>query len=155
MAFQRIAAHEEALMKPIFDFLLSEEAKKAGVRIVGPESGKVEVRAPTISFVVVGSDGKTKRLQSKDVVAKFDSLGGVSVPRIMLAQRNDPGVMLFLVGQIGIRNGYFYSHRLLSRSDLGADPDDGVIRVSLLHYNTTEEVQKIVNILNGIIVSPN
>ncbi|KAG8966006.1 hypothetical protein FRC05_002926 [Tulasnella sp. 425] len=132
VAYQRIAAHEEELMKPIFDFLLSEEAKKAGVRIVGPESGKVEVRAPTISFVVVGPDGKTKRLQSKDVVAKVHS---------------QPG--------IGIRYGYHYSHRLLARPDLGDDPADGVIRVSLLHYNTTEEVQKIVDILNGIIVSPN
>lgn len=84
VAYQRIAAHEEELMKPIFDFLLSEEAKKAGVRIVGPESGKVEVRAPTISFVVVGPDGKTKRLQSKDVVAKVHSQPGVSVPRIRL-----------------------------------------------------------------------
>ncbi|KAG8894775.1 hypothetical protein FRC00_008476, partial [Tulasnella sp. 408] len=75
-AFRRIAAHEENLMKPIIGFLLSEEAKKAGVRIVGPESADKEVRAPTISFVVVGQDGKTKRLQSKDVVAEFDSQGG-------------------------------------------------------------------------------
>lgn len=63
--------------------------------------------------------------------------------------------MLSLVGQIGIRYGYHYSHRLLARPDLGDDPADGVIRVSLLHYNTTEEVQKIVDILSGIIVSPN
>ncbi|KIO34165.1 hypothetical protein M407DRAFT_223831 [Tulasnella calospora MUT 4182] len=131
-AFQRIAAHEEDLMKPIIGFLLSEEAKKAGVRIVGPESANKQVRAPTISFVVVGQDGKTKRLHSKDVVAEFDSQGG-----------------------IGIRYGYFYSHRLLSRPDFGTDPNDGVIRVSLLHYNTIEEVQKIADILKRLIVSSN
>ncbi|KIO34167.1 hypothetical protein M407DRAFT_17074 [Tulasnella calospora MUT 4182] len=131
-AFRRIAAHEEDLMKPIIGFLLSEEAKKAGVRIVGPESANVQVRAPTISFVVVGQDGKTKRLQSKDVVAEFDSQGG-----------------------IGIRYGYFYSHRLLSRPDFGIDPNDGVVRVSLLHYNTIEEVQKIVEILKRLLVSSN
>ncbi|KAG9038123.1 hypothetical protein FS837_001299 [Tulasnella sp. UAMH 9824] len=131
-AFRRIAAHEEILMKPIIGFLLSGEAKKAGVRIVGPESADNEVRAPTISFVVVGQDGKTKRLQSKDVVAAFDSQGG-----------------------IGIRYGHFYSHRLLSRPDFGADPNDGVIRVSLVHYNTVEEVQKIVDILKHVLVSLN
>ncbi|KAG8897004.1 hypothetical protein FRC00_004940, partial [Tulasnella sp. 408] len=76
-AFRRIAAHEENLMKPIIGFLLSEEVKKAGVRIVGPESADEEVRAPTISFVVVGQDGKTKRLQSTDVVAESDYRGGL------------------------------------------------------------------------------
>ncbi|KAG8928234.1 hypothetical protein FRC01_006256, partial [Tulasnella sp. 417] len=131
-AFQRIGAHEEDLMKPIMGFLLSEEARKAGVRIVGPESADQQVRAPTISFVIVGEDGKTKRIQSKDVVAKFDSQGG-----------------------IGIRYGHHYAHRLLSRPDFGMDPSDGVIRISLLHYNTVEEVRKIVDILKPLLVSPN
>ncbi|KAG9001407.1 hypothetical protein FRB90_011629 [Tulasnella sp. 427] len=79
MAFQRIAVHEEDLMRPIMGFLLSEEAQKAGVRIVGPESDKKGIRAPTISFVVVGQDGETKRFQSKNVVGKFDSRGGVGL----------------------------------------------------------------------------
>lgn len=76
LAFQRIAEQEEVLMKPLIGFLLSK--RNVGVRIVGPESWAKEDRAPTISFTVVGQDGKTKRLQSRDVVAKFDAVGDVS-----------------------------------------------------------------------------
>lgn len=75
-AFDKIAAHEQLLMEPLIAFLLSQHS--TGVRIVGPESDKSSSRAPTISFVVVGEDGETKRLQSKDVVAKFDAVGDVS-----------------------------------------------------------------------------
>lgn len=75
-AFSRIAAHEQQLMQPLIQYLLSKRG--VGVRIVGPESNLKEIRAPTISFVVVGEDGKTKRLQSRDVVAKFDAAGKAS-----------------------------------------------------------------------------
>lgn len=74
VAFSRIAVHEQRLMEPLIAYLISKW--DAGVRIVGPASSTG--RAPTISFVVVGEDGKTKRLQSKDIVAKFDSIGNVS-----------------------------------------------------------------------------
>jgi len=42
---------------------------------------------------------------------------------------------------IGTENGHFYAHRLIS--DLGIDPDDGVVRLSLVHYNTQDDVEKI------------
>ncbi len=42
---------------------------------------------------------------------------------------------------IGTENGNFYAHRLIS--DLGIDPDDGVVRISLVHYNTQHDVEKI------------
>ena len=29
--------------------------------------------------------------------------------------------------------------------------DDGVIRISLVHYNTVEEVQKIINVLKEVL----
>lgn len=76
VAFARIAAHEQLLMEPLITYLLSKW--DSGVRIVGPESWKLEDRAPTISFVVVGDDGKTKRLLSKVAVAEFDETGNVS-----------------------------------------------------------------------------
>ena len=50
---------------------------------------------------------------------------------------------------MGIRFGHFYSHRLLSQLD--DDPDDGVIRISLVHYNTLEEVTKLVATLERIL----
>jgi len=47
---------------------------------------------------------------------------------------------------IGTENGNFYAHRLIS--DLGIDPDDGVVRISLVHYNTQRDVEKILRELD-------
>ena len=47
---------------------------------------------------------------------------------------------------IGTENGNFYAHRLLT--DLGIDPDDGVVRLSLVHYNTQDDVERILSELD-------
>ena len=31
------------------------------------------------------------------------------------------------------------------------DPDDGVVRVSMVHYNTPEEVERLVTVLDDIL----
>jgi cysteine desulfurase family protein (TIGR01976 family) len=41
---------------------------------------------------------------------------------------------------IGVRDGHMYAPRLMKR--LGLDPEFGVVRVSLVHYNTIEEIQR-------------
>ncbi len=43
---------------------------------------------------------------------------------------------------IGIRNGDFYARRLVD--DLGLSPNGGVVRVSMVHYNTAEEVDRLI-----------
>lgn len=43
---------------------------------------------------------------------------------------------------IGTENGNFYAHRLIT--DLGINADDGVVRLSLVHYNQQADVDKIV-----------
>jgi len=43
---------------------------------------------------------------------------------------------------LGIRYGHFYAHRLATA--LGLDPEDGVVRTSLVHYNTMEEVERLI-----------
>ena len=50
---------------------------------------------------------------------------------------------------IGIRNGHMYAHRLCRA--LGIDPDDGVVRVSLVHYNTIEEIDRLIEVLEEVI----
>ncbi len=47
---------------------------------------------------------------------------------------------------IGTENGNFYAHRLVR--DLGIDPDDGVVRISLVHYNRQQDVTKILTQLD-------
>ena len=42
---------------------------------------------------------------------------------------------------VAISNGSFYAWRLMQT--LGLDPSDGVVRASMLHYNTLEEVNRL------------
>ena len=48
---------------------------------------------------------------------------------------------------IGTEYGNFYAHRLIT--DLGIDPDDGVVRLSLVHYGNQEEVERILRALDA------
>jgi len=50
---------------------------------------------------------------------------------------------------IGIRYGDFYARRLIE--DLGLGPQKGVVRVSMVHYNTPEEVDRLIEVLEGIL----
>lgn len=49
--------------------------------------------------------------------------------------------------QIGIRYGHFYAYTLVDTLSPKIDIDDAVVRISLVHYNTVEEVQTIIGIL--------
>ena len=50
--------------------------------------------------------------------------------------------------RIGIRFGDFYAKKLIETLDL--EEKNGVVRVSLVHYNTTDEVKKLINVFKGI-----
>ncbi|KAI6836083.1 PLP-dependent transferase [Hortaea werneckii] len=52
----------------------------------------------------------------------------------------------------GCRWGAFYSNRL-AEDVMGLDPVDGVVRVSLLHYNTEDEVKGYVKVLDEVVSS--
>ena len=49
---------------------------------------------------------------------------------------------------IATRNDNFYAWRCLKA--LGVDTDDGVLRTSIVHYNSKEDVDKLINALNKI-----
>lgn len=51
--------------------------------------------------------------------------------------------------KIGIRFGHFYAKRLIDY--LGFDETDGVVRVSMVHYNTAEEVDQLIRVLDEVI----
>lgn len=50
---------------------------------------------------------------------------------------------------IGIRYGHFYSARLVDALDL--DDPDGVVRVSMVHYNTMGEVERLIEVLAELV----
>lgn len=49
---------------------------------------------------------------------------------------------------IGVRDGHMYAPRLMRR--LGLDPKRGVVRVSLVHYNTVEEIERFADVLSKL-----
>ncbi|MGF1521459.1 MAG: cysteine desulfurase-like protein [Leptolyngbyaceae cyanobacterium] len=51
--------------------------------------------------------------------------------------------------QIGIRHGHFYALRLIE--DLGLRSQGGVVRVSMVHYNTLGECDRLIRVLDGVI----
>jgi cysteine desulfurase family protein (TIGR01976 family) len=52
--------------------------------------------------------------------------------------------------RVAIRFGHFYSPRLIEH--LGIDVDDGVVRVSMAHYNTKQEVDRLIMALEEVLV---
>lgn len=51
--------------------------------------------------------------------------------------------------RIGIRHGHAYAARLCE--GLGIDPINGVVRVSFAHYNTALEVDRLIEVVEGIL----
>ena len=49
---------------------------------------------------------------------------------------------------IGVRDGHMYAPRLMRR--LGVAPDSGVVRVSLVHYNTLEEIHRFEHVISHL-----
>lgn len=52
-------------------------------------------------------------------------------------------------GRFGIKRGHMYAYRMCEA--LGIDTDDGVVRVSMVHYNTHEEVAEFIRALDRLI----
>ncbi|KAF5373586.1 hypothetical protein D9758_000945 [Tetrapyrgos nigripes] len=80
-------------------------------------------RVPTISFVILGQNP----ISSPEIVKRINQRGGVGIRGYKYVCTTEDGVQLPL--------------------------DDGVARISLVHYNTVEEVHKIIDILKDILYS--
>lgn len=165
-AFERIRAHERLLSERMLAYLLSDEAKAKGVQVIGPQTP--QDRVPTISFVVVEQASRhgdqvtyKKRIASRGIVSEFDKGQKVSSMAITIA--------IAKPFQIGIKYGHFYSTKVLPcvPLDTSVAPDnlvfdksnawqpfaeeDGVVRVSLVHYNTLQEVDEIIKQLKSVL----
>jgi selenocysteine lyase/cysteine desulfurase len=88
-------------------YLLTYLNSRSDITIFGEKESDTKKRVSTISFVVKGR-------KSQDVVEEIDEVSG---------------------GEMGIRWGGFYSVRWIGEV-LGLDKKDGVVRVSMVHYNT-------------------
>lgn len=93
------------------------------ITIYGDPSSDRSVRVPVISFGVRG-------WKSFDVIDEVEKRS-----------------------KFGCRPGHFYSKRLCDEVLGLEDSEDGVVRCSLLHYNTVEEVEGLVKVLKEVIGS--
>lgn len=112
-AFDRIAAHEEALSERLLSYLRG----RPDVTIIGDPSADRARRVPTISFTIAGT-------ASEAVVRAVDPSG------------------------VGIRFGDFHSKRLVQGMNLPSG--DGVIRASAVHYNTVEDIDRLIDRLEAL-----
>jgi selenocysteine lyase/cysteine desulfurase len=54
-----------------------------------------------------------------------------------------------IAAHVSCGHGHFYAHRLVSA--LGLDPADGVVRLSMVHYNTADEVARALDVLDRVL----
>lgn len=113
-AFDRIAAHEEALVAPLLKWL----DEHPEIRLIGPASPDRALRAPTVAFAVGGRRASEipPRLEAHHIAARW---------------------------------GHFYAPRAIHA--LGLAERDGIVRISLAHYNTAEEVDRAMAALGEIV----
>jgi selenocysteine lyase/cysteine desulfurase len=100
------------------------------------------LQAPLLDFLasrenvrVIGRVGTDRSVRVPTVSFVVDGVDSARIPPRMEVHR------------IGIRYGHFYAKRLIDA--LGLDRCGGVVRVSLVHYNTIEEVEELVACLGG------
>jgi cysteine desulfurase family protein (TIGR01976 family) len=86
------------------------------------------------------------------IIGPTESDRAVRAPTIsFVVNRTDSDSITLEVDKqkIGIRYGDFYARRLIE--DLGLGPQKGVVRVSMVHYNTPAEVDLLIEVLDGIL----
>ncbi|KAJ9485995.1 hypothetical protein VN97_g7348 [Penicillium thymicola] len=103
--------------------LLEFLASNSRIDVIGEPSASKKLRVPVISFVVQGVD-------SQRVVEEVERRSA-----------------------FGFRSGHMYSHRLLADVCGLDNVEDGVVRVSFLHYNTEAEVRGLVEVLRDVLGS--
>ncbi len=89
----------------------------------------------------------TVRIIGRDRVTNGDRMPTISF--IVRGQQSQAVVNHVDRFNIGIRFGDFYARRLAE--SLGLQQHGGVVRVSMAHYNTAEEIGRLIVVLDGVI----
>ena len=119
---------------------LREDAR-AGMKAI-----RVYERSLSLELLRMLKDNKAQ-IYGIDTEARMDE----RVPTVCF---NMPGVLPQEVTEaaaqagIGIRDGHMYAPRLMKR--LGLTKETGAVRVSLVHYNTADEIHRLGDVLAGL-----
>lgn len=68
---------------------------------------------------------------------------------VVHGMRSDEVVAATDEAKLGVRFGDFYAYRLID--DLGLRDQNGVVRVSMLHYNSDEEIERLLEVLDRVL----
>jgi cysteine desulfurase family protein (TIGR01976 family) len=109
--------------------LMAEHEERLSARLLGYLNQKSNVR-------IVGHRASDGQLRLPIISFVVDGMRSSAIP-----PRIDEH-------KIAIRYGDFYARRLIE--DLGLTLNDGIVRVSMVHYNTLEEVERLVNAFESV-----
>lgn len=100
-----------------------------------------EIVAPLIDFLnsranvrIIGSESSSASVRTPTVSFVVDGRDSATIPEVTDRHK------------IAIRWGHFYAPRLIDY--LGLSEHNGVVRASLVHYNTRDEVARLVRVLD-------
>ena len=82
------------------------------------------------------------------IIGPVESSSDVRVPTISFVQKNRDSREITLKTdehKVAIRWGHFYAYSLIQ--DLGLAKQNGVVRISMVHYNTIEEADRLIEAL--------
>jgi len=88
-------------------------------------------------LTIVGSESTDHSVRAPTVAFHSDNVSSANIYRALI----DAG--------ISCGHGHFYARRLVEA--LGLDPEDGVVRLSLVHYNTPADITRAISTLNQIL----
>lgn len=74
------------------------------------------------------------------------------VPTISFTHRNKSSASIakaINARGIGMRSGHMYAYRLCKA--MGINTNDGVVRISMVHYNTLDEIDRLIDVLNDVL----
>lgn len=96
-------------------------------------------------------DALTPWLRSKPGVRLLGPREGRVPTWSFLSRRTAPDALARAAHEagVGIRHGHMYSYRLCEA--LGIPPEPGVARASAVHYNTVEEVERLITALDPLL----
>jgi len=83
------------------------------------------------------------------IIGPTDSSSEIRVPTISFVQKNRDSREITLKTDernVAIRWGHFYAYRLIR--DLGLDKQNGVVRISMVHYNSPDEAKRLLEALD-------
>jgi cysteine desulfurase family protein (TIGR01976 family) len=92
--------------------------------------------------------------QDCQIIGEGDNSDGGRVPTIAFRVRGVPSGRIAKAveaAHVAIRFGDFHSRRLVEY--LGEDHDEGVVRVSMVHYNTLAQVDRLTAALEGVLAA--